>query len=69
MCAPQYYGTKKQSAGPKVSSQSMGGRLDKAQRDASSTAGGGTFQGRSILAGVPRHTDAEAIRKTTLLGV
>jgi len=47
----------------------MGARLDKAQRSAMSTTGGGTYQGRTIMQGVPRNTDVGAIQKTTMLGV
>ena len=66
MCAnPQ----KQQSGGAKFPQGSAGSRLDQAQRMAMSTKGGGTFQGRSILQGVPRNTDVDAQRKNTLLGV
>tara|TARA_R100000808_G_scaffold5863_3_gene17718 strand:- start:1229 stop:1372 length:144 start_codon:yes stop_codon:yes gene_type:complete len=47
----------------------MGARLDKAQRDAASASGGGTYGGGTILSGVPRNTDVDAQRKITLLGV
>ncbi len=48
---------------------SAGSRLAKATRQAQSTFGGGTYQGRTIMQGVPRNTDAQAIRSTTMLGV
>tara|TARA_Y100000310_G_scaffold250498_1_gene256736 strand:- start:9123 stop:9299 length:177 start_codon:yes stop_codon:yes gene_type:complete len=57
-----------QSGGARLAPSSLGARLDKAQRDASSTAGGGTFV-PTVLRGVPRNTDADALRKTTLLSV
>ncbi len=60
---------KQQSAGMKMPPSSFGSRLDKAQRDASSASGGGTYGGGTILSGVPRNTDVDAQRKTTLLGV
>jgi hypothetical protein len=58
-----------QSGGPKPAQSSMGARLDNAQRSAMSTTGGGTYQGRTIMQGVPRNTDVQAIRRTTMLGV
>ena len=60
---------KKQSGGAKLGPSSLGNRLDQAQRNASSTAGGGTFQGKTVLAGVPRNSGVDAQRKTTMLGV
>ena len=52
---------------------SWGARLDQAQRANSSAAAGGTTAGGgqnpTILAGVPRGTDVDAMRKTSLLGV
>lgn len=53
----------------KLPRNSMGARLDQAQRSAMSTSGGGTYQGRTIMQGVPRNTDVQAIRRTTMLGV
>ncbi len=44
-------------------------RLDKARREAQSTMGGGTYQGRTVMQGVPRNTDVQALRRTTMLGV
>jgi hypothetical protein len=58
-----------QSGGMKLPRSSMGARLDQAQRSAMSTSGGGTYQGRTIMQGVPRNTDVQAIRRTTMLGV
>jgi len=58
-----------QSGGSKPAQSSMGARLDQAQRSAMSTTGGGTYQGRTIMTGVPRNTDVAAIQKTTMLGV
>mgnify|MGYP006889596347 CR=1 FL=1 len=58
-----------QSGGKKLPQGSMGARLDQAQRSAMSTSGGGTYQGRTIMQGVPRNTDVQAIRRTTMLGV
>ena len=68
MCVPNVTG-QKQSSGAKSAPSSLGNRLDQAQRLASSSAGGGTFQGRTILQGVPRNSGVDAIRKTTILGV
>ena len=63
----------KQSGGPKLGPSSLGNRLDQAQRLAASTTAGGTTAGGgqnpTILAGVPRGTDVDALRKTSLLGV
>lgn len=53
----------------KALSGSAGARLDQAQRSAMSTSGGGTYQGRTIMQGVPRNTDVQAIRRTTMLRV
>jgi hypothetical protein len=68
MCTQQAY-NQMQSGGPKPAQSSMGARLDNAQRSAMSTTGGGTYQGRTIMQGVPRNTDVQAIRRTTMLGV
>ena len=68
MCTQQAY-NQMQSGGPKPAQSSMGARLDNAQRSAMSTTGGGTYQGRTIMQGVPRNTDVGAIQKTTMLGV
>ncbi len=68
MCAPQIYSQMQQS-GMKALSGSAGARLDQAQRSAMSTSGGGTYQGRTIMQGVPRNTDVQAIRRTTMLRV
>jgi hypothetical protein len=68
MCTPQIY-KQMQSGGKRLPAGSAGARLDKAQRDASSTSGGGTFAGGTILAGTPKNTDIAAIRKTTFMGV
>ena len=65
MCTPQLYDT----AQPKVPEASSGSRLAKATRQVQSTVGGGTYQGRTIMQGVPRNTDAQAIQRTTMLGV
>ena len=62
MCVP-FNTPQKQSGGQRVAQSSFGQRLDKAQRDASATAGG------TILSGFPRGTDVDALRKNTLLGV
>ena len=70
MCTPEVYKQfAQQSGGAKMLPTSMGARLDKAQRSAMSTAGGGTYQGRTIMQGVPRNTDVQAIKRTTMLGV
>lgn len=69
MCVSPQGKNKGQSGGAKAGQGSLGERLDQAQRMAMSTSGGGTFQGRSILQGVPRNTDVDAQRKTTILGV
>jgi hypothetical protein len=69
MCAPGAYGNNKQSSGAKSAPGSLGFKLDQAQRTAASTAGGGTFQGKTVLNGVPRNSGIDAIRKTTSLGV
>ena len=71
MCTPEIYQQMggMQTGGKKLAKTSMGARLDQAQRSAMSTAGGGTYQGRTIMQGVPRNTDAQAIRRTTMLGV
>ena len=58
-----------QSGGMKLPRGSLGARLDQAQRSAMSTSGGGTYQGRTVMQGVPRNTDVQAIRRTTMLGV
>jgi len=71
MCTPQIYKQMggMQSGGKKLPQGSMGARLDQAQRSAMSTSGGGTYQGRTVMQGVPRNTDVQAIRRTTMLGV
>ena len=75
MCTPEAYRQigggmmRPQSAGKRLPQSSQGSRLDQAQRSAMSTSGGGTYQGRTIMQGVPRNTDADAIRRTTMLGV
>jgi len=69
MCTPEFTQSQKQSGGAKAPPSSLGARLDQAQRLASSTAGGGTQFASTILRGAPRNSDADAIRKTTLLGV
>jgi len=77
MCTPDLYkqmgsmqnGNNIQSSGAKSAPSSLGNRLDQAQRLAASTTGGGTFQGKTILQGVPRNSDVDALRKTTLMGV
>jgi len=58
-----------QQPGVKSPLSSLGNRLDQAQRLAASTTGGGTFQGRTVLQGVPRNSGVDAIRKTTFTGV
>jgi len=71
MCSPDAYRQmgSMQSGGMKLPRGSLGARLDQAQRSAMSTSGGGTYQGRTIMQGVPRNTDVQAIRRTTMLGV
>ena len=71
MCTPDLYSQmgSMQSGGKKLPQGSMGARLDQAQRSAMSTSGGGTYQGRTVMQGVPRNTDVQAIRRTTMLGV
>jgi len=69
LCVPGMY---KQSGGKKLAPTSMGARLDKAQRDASASYGGGTAPRngmQSTLLGTPRNTDVQAIRKNTLLEI
>ncbi len=68
MCTSEIYSSM-QSGGKRLPMGSAGARLDKAQRDASSTSGGGTFAGGTILNGTPKNTDVAAIRKTTFMGV
>lgn len=58
-----------QSGGMKLPRGALGARLDQAQRSAMSTSGGGTYQGRTIMQGVPRNTDVQAIRRTAMLRV
>lgn len=75
MCAPgvhdhqshRHYGNNTQPSG--ANSSSLGNRLDRARRLATSTTGGGTFQGKTVLQGVPRNSGVDAIRKTTFTGV
>jgi|TARA_R110002012_G_scaffold192377_1_gene360019 hypothetical protein len=55
-----------------MSKNSMGGRLDKAQRDAAANYGGGSASRNNInstLLGTPRNSDQMAIRKNTLLEI
>jgi hypothetical protein len=69
MCTPEIY---RQSGGPRMSKNSMGGRLDKAQRDAAANYGGGSASRNNInstLLGTPRNSDQMAIRKNTLLEI
>tara|TARA_R100001198_G_scaffold94208_1_gene76889 strand:- start:222 stop:374 length:153 start_codon:yes stop_codon:yes gene_type:complete len=50
----------------------MGGRLDKAQRDAAANFGGGSAPRNnmgSTLLGTPRNSDQMAVRKNTLLEI
>ena len=69
MCTPELlnqWGT----GTAKIAPGSLGKRIDVAQNLAQATAGGGTaVYSQSILNGLPRTTDADAIRKTTILGV
>jgi hypothetical protein len=69
MCTPGAYGTNTTPSGVKSSPSALGNRLDQAQRLAASTTGGGTFQGKTVLQGVPRNSGVDAIRKTTFTGV
>lgn len=74
MCRPEFFQAgQKQSSASKMNMMSWGARLDQAQRANSSAAAGGTTAGGgqnpTILAGVPRGTDVDAMRKTSLLGV
>ena len=74
MCTPSMYGQmgSMQSGGSRMSANSMGGRLDKAQRDASANYGGGSAPRNamnSTLLGTPRNSDQMAVRKNTLLEV
>jgi hypothetical protein len=69
MCIPGAYGNNTQGSGVKSAPSSLGNRLDQAQRLAASTIGGGTFQGKTVLQGVPRNSGVDAIRKTTFTGV
>jgi len=66
MCGTQSQQT--QSGGPRISSTALGSRLDKAQRDANASSGGGTA-GKTILSGFPRNSGVDAQRKNTFLGV
>ena len=68
MCTPELY-SEMQPGMDQVPDMSSGLRLAKATRQAQSTVGGGTYQGRTIMQGVPRNTDAQAIQRTTMLGV
>ena len=68
MCSPQIY-DQMQRSGIKTPTGSAGARLDQAQRSAMSTQGGGTYQGRTVMQGVPRNTDVAAIRRTTMMRV
>jgi hypothetical protein len=68
MCTPQIY-SQMQSGNKKINKNSMGSRLDQAQRMASASAGGGTYNGNSyggntILTGTPANTGVDALRKT-----
>jgi len=67
MCTPAAYG-QKQSGGKRLPASSAGARLDKAQRDAASASGGGT-NGSTILAGTPRNSGVDALRKNTYMEV
>ncbi len=69
MCVPDM---SRQSGGKKLAQTSLGGRLDKAQRNATANYGGGTAARnnmQSTLLGTPRNTDVAAIRKNTLLEI
>ena len=68
MCTVEMY-SQMQPGIQTMPDMSAGSRLAKATRQAQSTFGGGTYQGRTIMQGVPRNTDAQAIRNTTMLGV
>tara|TARA_R100001082_G_scaffold8635_1_gene5087 strand:- start:28566 stop:28733 length:168 start_codon:yes stop_codon:yes gene_type:complete len=55
-----------------MSQNSMGARLDKAQRNAVANYGGGSASRNnmnSTLLGTPRNSDQMAIRKNTLLEI
>jgi hypothetical protein len=77
MCVPGMYGSQKHDhakhmarlQGANPAPTSMGYKLDQAQNASTSTAAGGTFQGKTVLAGVPRNAGVDAVRKTTTLGV
>jgi hypothetical protein len=66
MCGAQSRQT--QSGGSRIAPASLGSRLDKAQRDANASSGGGTA-GKTILSGIPRNSGVDAQRKNTFLGV
>jgi hypothetical protein len=69
MCTPEIY---RQSGGARLSPNALGGRLDKAQRDAAANYGGGSAPRNnmgSTLLGTPRNSDQMAIRKNTLLEI
>ena len=69
MCTPEIY---RQSGGPRMSQNSIGARLDKAQRNAVANYGGGSASRNnmnSTLLGTPRNSDQMAIRKNTLLEI
>jgi len=66
VCNPEMYSGLAQA---RVPNTSVGSRLDKARREAQSTMGGGTYQGRTVMQGVPRNTDVQALRRNTMLGV
>jgi hypothetical protein len=67
MCIPGAYA--QQSSGSKTAPSSPGHRLHLARLQALSSAGGGTFDGKTVLTGVPRNSGVDALRKTMLLGV
>ena len=66
MCVPAAYG--KNPSGPKAKPGSLGYRMEQGQRLAASTASGGT-NGSTILAGTPRNSGVDALRKITGLAV
>ena len=67
MCTPDAETQGKQSGGKKIKA-GLGARLDKAQRVASATTGGGTY-GSTIMDGTPKNAGVDAQRKISLMGV
>ena len=74
MCIPGKNGAtvSPQSGGFAIPASSPGAQLDQAQRNAAAAAGGGTRKNEfaaTILSGMPRNTDIDAIRKNVFQSV